>query len=188
MKLLSFNHSSDNEIIGRILGSNDTSTFNVLYEKYYKKVYARCKNLVQYAEDAEELTHDVFLKAFNGLYTLRNSTSFSSWLYAIAYRVSIDHLRKSKKIISEVITPQIADQVDEVDDQELLSIKEDRLSVVLELLNPLDKAILLMKYQDNMKLKDIQSTLKISESSAKMRLKRAKAKAIKVYTQLYFSK
>ena len=54
-------------------------------------------------------------------------------------------------------------------------------NIVLDTIPVGDKAVLLMKYQDNMSIKEIATVLNKSESAIKMKLKRAKHKAQKVY-------
>jgi RNA polymerase sigma-70 factor (ECF subfamily) len=54
----------------------------------------------------------------------------------------------------------------------------------LDLIEPEDKALLLMKYSDNIQISDMLKTFNIKESALKMRLKRAKSKVFKVYKTL----
>jgi RNA polymerase sigma-70 factor (ECF subfamily) len=56
---------------------------------------------------------------------------------------------------------------------------------VLDLIHTEEKALLLMKYQDELSLREIGEALRISESAAKMRIKRAKARLIYLYKKLY---
>ena len=60
-------------------------------------------------------------------------------------------------------------------------MKVDKLKVALELISPEEKMILLLKYQENLSVKEIEAALSIGESAVKMRVKRAKDKLIKVY-------
>jgi RNA polymerase sigma-70 factor (ECF subfamily) len=57
----------------------------------------------------------------------------------------------------------------------------DKLKQALELVSPDEKMILLLKYQDNLSIKEIESVLDIGESAVKMRIKRAKDKLLTVY-------
>jgi len=74
---------------------------------------------------------------------------------------------------------------EDVPDNELLEMEVSRLKVVLEKVPIGDKAILLMKYQDDMPIKEIAATLDKSESAVKMKIKRAKHKAQKVYKEIF---
>lgn len=80
-------------------------------------------------------------------------------------------------------TPDIVD--DDVPDQELLEMEVKQLKRVLEEIPVDDKAILLMKYQDDMSIKEIAGILGKTESAVKMRIKRAKAKAQHFKSKLF---
>jgi RNA polymerase sigma factor (sigma-70 family) len=75
--------------------------------------------------------------------------------------------------------------VDDVPDEELLQMEVKKLKVVLDEIPTGDKAILLMKYQEEMSIKEISSVLEKSESAVKMKIKRAKAKAQMVKHELF---
>lgn len=74
--------------------------------------------------------------------------------------------------------------IEEIEDSTILEMKADILMKALDLMDVNDKMILLMKYQDEMSIKDIIDTLEIGESAAKMRLNRAKAKLTTIYKSL----
>ena len=60
-------------------------------------------------------------------------------------------------------------------------MRVEYLKEVMELISPDEKMILLLKYQDNLSIKEISSALDIGESVVKMRLKRAKEKLVDKY-------
>jgi len=75
--------------------------------------------------------------------------------------------------------------VEEVEDHELLQIELGRLKEVLSRIPVGDKAILMMKYQEEMSIREIAEALDKTESAIKMKIKRAKAKALNVYKDIY---
>ena len=77
--------------------------------------------------------------------------------------------------------PEIIDDTEEIIEE----INYDNLKVILELIHPEEKALLLMKYKDELSMKQIGVALRISEDAAKMRLKRARARILYLYTQKY---
>ena len=85
-----------------------------------------------------------------------------------------------------VITDQVKDEevFDEIDDATLFELKADKLAKAMSIIEPNDKMILMMKYQDDLSIKEISEGLEIGESAVKMRLKRAKEKVVKVYNEL----
>jgi len=65
------------------------------------------------------------------------------------------------------------------------TINYDDLLVILDLVHPEEKALLIMKYQDNISLKQISESLRISEDAAKMRLKRARTRVLYLYKKKF---
>jgi RNA polymerase sigma-70 factor (ECF subfamily) len=91
-------------------------------------------------------------------------------------------LKNQKKIISleeELIEDN--EPVDEISDEQIHSLKAEKLSAALQIIKVDEKAILLMKYQDDFSIKEIAAAFEISESAVKMRLSRAKLNLIKIY-------
>jgi RNA polymerase sigma-70 factor (ECF subfamily) len=80
---------------------------------------------------------------------------------------------------------RLPDTIEEVHDEALLTMQADRLRTVLENIPVGDKAILLMKYQDDLQIKEIADMLHKTESAIKMKIKRAKHKAQMVYDELF---
>jgi len=112
-------------------------------------------------------------------------SKFSTWIYSITYNYCIDLIRKGKKeknIFSEDIE-KVADIAEEIPDSAILEIEVKKLKIILEKIPVGDKAVLLMKYQDDMSIKEISESLLKSESAIKMKIKRAKHKVQKVYKE-----
>lgn len=72
---------------------------------------------------------------------------------------------------------------DESDENELLQMKTVGLQKRMELLTAEEKAILVMKYQDDFSIKEISETFGLTESAVKMRLMRTREKVKKVYLE-----
>lgn len=72
----------------------------------------------------------------------------------------------------------------EVTDDSLFDLQVEKLKQALELILPEEKTLLLLKYQDGVSLKELESIMEISSSAIKMRLKRAKARVIETYNSL----
>lgn len=136
---------------------------------------------------AQDATQDIFLKIFLNLSKFGGKSKFSTWIYSITYNYCIDLIRKGKKeknIFSEDIE-KAPDLAEEVPDSALLEIEVKKLKIILDKIPVGDKAVLLMKYQDDMSIKEISDSLDKSESAIKMKIKRAKHKVQKVYKEIY---
>ena len=89
----------DLELVKDILDGNMES-FNAIIYKYECLIFKFILAMVKDQEEAKDLTQEVFITAYNKLYTLKGQNKFSSWLYQIARNKSMDYLRKNKKILS----------------------------------------------------------------------------------------
>lgn len=178
----SFDHLSDNELAGKLAKSGDMRLFEVLYDRFANKIYFKCLSILKSKAAAQDACHDIFLKAYLRLKTFDGRAQIGSWLYAISYNHCIDVLRKRKKWVLED-TEALADHEahDPQGENEILQLKVRELREVLEALPPVETAILLMKYQDNLSVSDMAVQLKIGESAVKMRLKRARDHANAIY-------
>lgn len=74
---------------------------------------------------------------------------------------------------------------EEIPDEALLEIETRQLKNILDKMSLGDKSLLLMKYQDDMSIKEMAVVLNKSESAVKMKLKRAKEKAQQLKDELF---
>ncbi|MFA6404154.1 MAG: sigma-70 family RNA polymerase sigma factor [Salinivirgaceae bacterium] len=177
---------TDAEVVNKIVDDKKSELFEVLYHRYEHKVLDKCYSLVKNKQLAKEFTEDIFTKSFEKLSTFNHSAKFSSWLYSITYNYCIDYLRIRKKMHYPDWNKQneIPEIIDETED-DFTDMNYQRLLDILELIHPEEKALLLMKYQDELSLKQIAPALRISEDAAKMRLKRARTRVIYLYRSKY---
>ncbi len=175
---------SDNEIIRMIKLDHNTNFFEILYTRYSGKVFDKCNSLLKDPVLAREFVQDIFCRIFERLADFRGESNFSTWLYAITYNKCIEYLRNKKKMNYPDwnVSHDMPDVIDELNEKE---INSDRLMKILELIHPEEKALLTMHYIDNMPITYIQTALKISESAAKMRLKRARDRVAFLYKEHY---
>lgn len=173
----------DLEVIHHYLDSQASKCFNLLYQRYSGKVYAKCLTLLGDTALAEDATQEIFTKIFLNLGQFNEKSKFSTWLYSITYNFCIDYIRRKKKekaVFSDEIenAPDMAE--DTIPDKEMLELNLVQLEQVMKSLKAGDRAILLMKYQDGDQIKDIAEQFGKSESAIKMQIKRAKERARKI--------
>jgi len=77
--------------------SGDLSAFERLYRENERKVFALCLRLSSDVALAEELTQDVFVRAWQKLGTFRGESAFSSWLYPLAVNVALSERRARRR-------------------------------------------------------------------------------------------
>lgn len=87
--------TEEQELIRRIAGG-ETRLCARLADRYGRAVYTLAARIAGCTEDAEELTQDIFLKAFSSLDRSGGRSSFSTWLYRIAYNTAVSHARRTR--------------------------------------------------------------------------------------------
>lgn len=175
---------TDEELIRLYVANQRNAYFEALYERYCDKVYRRCLMLTKDPVKAEDFTHDIFLRLIVKVGSFKEQAKFSTWLYSVTYNYCMDHLRSNKH--KEVYVEEGYDDFPsytDTDDAEVAEMEARRLNQALTYLTPEEQSLLMMKYQDELSIRDIASTLRVTESAVKMRLKRSKEKLRKHYVE-----
>lgn len=180
---------SDEELVAQIVRTRNAMLFEQIYDRYAQRIYNKCHSFSRSEEEARDLTQDVFLHLFLKLPTFKGASKFSTWVYSLTYNFCVNYVNRDKQRKigdNSVRNTEVEETTDvaEVDEREFLAMRSDRLRLAMEQISPEDKSILLLKYQDNVSVKELQDLLEIGESAVKMRLKRAKAKVLEAYHKL----
>ena len=178
-----FHNLTDEELVEQIAKTKNTILFGILYDRYCTVVYNKCFSFAKSADEAKDLSQDVFLKLFIKIESYQGKSKFSTWLYAFTYNLCVNYVtRDNARKIREKSVPaeDYGHLLIEPDDYSLFQIQVGKLKTALEMIAPDDKMILLLKYQDDLSIKDLMDVLHIKESAVKMRLKRAKTRIIEV--------
>ncbi len=179
---------SDEELVKKIVFSRDSMLFGVLYDRYAKLVYNKCYGFAKSEQEAEDLTQDVFLMLFVKLSSFKGKSKFSTWLYSFTYNFCVNYVNRDKARKIKDKSSNLEDSENwipqDVTDESLYELKVEKLKKALELISPEDKSILLLKYQDGVSIKELETLLDVGSSAVKMRLKRAKIKIIEAYNTL----
>lgn len=127
-------------------------------ERLYKLAYIYMKN----EEDAKEIVQETVYKAFINIKKLKNIEAFNGWITKILVNSSMDYIRKRKKLVfigEEKLQGMEATEKDYLD-----------LYEAVDRLQGLDKTVIILKYFEDYKIKDIALILDISESKVKNHL------------------
>lgn len=71
--------------------------FRDFIQEHQPRVYNTALNILQNEQDAEEITQDVFVEAYNKAHTFKGESQVSTWLYRITTNKCIDHIRSKKR-------------------------------------------------------------------------------------------
>lgn len=155
----------------------DPQAFAQIVDRYQKPVYNLCYRMLGNAEDAEDAAQETFLRAYRSIRRYDRNRSFSSWLLAIAAHYCIDQYRRRKLTtvsVEELPFPDLGD--DQPNMENRLSKKEEMLHIrsLLEILDPIDRAAVVLYYWYDYSYQEICETLSLSTSALKSRLHRAR--------------
>ena len=81
----------------RLLRSGDHEAFAEFIDKYKETVFLCCRTLGLRENEAEDVASETFLAAYKGLKRYRGKAKLSTWLWSVAYRKAVNHLRKNRR-------------------------------------------------------------------------------------------
>lgn len=87
---------TDEQLVELIL-NNHSELFARLYDRHYLKIYRITFGMTGSRETAEDLTQEIFLRAFQKLKQFSAASSFSTWLHRLAVNYTINHCQREKK-------------------------------------------------------------------------------------------
>lgn len=87
---------TDEEIVSAVQ-KGEHAAFSHIIQRYQGKIYSYIFRLTNHPEDANDITQEVFLKAYRNLHTVDTERKFSSWIYRIAHNESVNWLKKKTR-------------------------------------------------------------------------------------------
>ncbi|AGA80751.1 RNA polymerase sigma factor [Echinicola vietnamensis] len=184
---LDYTSLEDIQLIEQVVKNNDSKLFGILYDRYSNIVYNKCLSFVKSKDEAQDLTHDIFIKLFFQLKKFKGDAKFSTWLYSFTYNFCVNYVQRKyqkKKETFQRLDDLQHHPYEEIDDSEIYKMQAERLQRSLQSLDPNDKMVLLMKYMDGMSHKEIQQSIGVGESAVKMRINRAKQRLLDIYKNI----
>ncbi len=173
------NHQSDQYYINQVL-KGQVNDFSVLVERYQNFVYTIVFRMIKNKEQAEEIAQDTFVKAYMSLSKYRGEAKFSTWLYTIAYRKSLDAIKATKRIIrSEDIGELNEGEIKVIHNALSCLLDKERKEIISNsiLKLPEDEAALItLFYFEEKSIKEIVEIMGLSIDNVKVKLYRSRKK------------
>jgi RNA polymerase sigma-70 factor (ECF subfamily) len=175
--------SLDQPLVSRCL-DGDEAAWEELVRQHTRQVYGLCFRFTNSAQEAQDLTQDVFLRVFKTIKSFRSAEgSFHTWLARVTRNLLIDHYRRTRQ---ERVTDSIEEQLPMLQetgvaaaarpDQALAGREASEiLQATLQKLSPdLREAVILRDLQE-MEYREIAEVLDIPEGTVKSRINRGRA-------------
>jgi RNA polymerase sigma-70 factor, ECF subfamily len=176
---------SERELIVR-MQAGDFAAFSELVDAHKDKIYALVYRLVGNKENAEDIIQETFLKAIDNISQFRGESSFGTWLYSIALNLSRAHFARQKQADLLPIDNYLPSRDESHDGHSQLLDWQDphRMLETKELRETINRALddlpykyreaFLLRYYNELSVKEIAELTGQSEASTKSRILRAR--------------
>jgi RNA polymerase sigma-70 factor, ECF subfamily len=171
--------SEENRLVERAKRGNPEA-FRALVETYKERLFAYVYRMLRSHHEAEDICQAAFVKAYEKLDSYSEKYAFSTWLFTIAYRLSLNHLRKRKAYAGDVDFSRIGDNEDDAP-RTIANTEEARrlrtaIWAAVEDLKPPQKTSVLLFYREGKSCEEIGQVLDMPTVTVKSHLHRARAK------------
>jgi RNA polymerase sigma-70 factor, ECF subfamily len=165
--------------------TGNREAFEHLADHYYGDIFRMIYYRTQNRMDAEDLSQEVFLKAYQGLSSLMEEERFKGWLFRIAVNRVRDHHRRKKfsylfKNLPDDDVDLPVDRKTTTDSDPLEALMRKRFrqesETFLSRLSRMEKDVFVLRFMDHLKINEIAMALKKNESTVKTHLYRALSK------------
>ena len=160
--------TEEQELIRRIAGG-ETRLCARLVDRYGRAVYTLAARIAGCTEDAEELTQDIFLKAFSSLDRFGGRSSFSTWLYRIALNECLTFLSKQRAASTVSLDAPEADTLQKLESDPYFSGDKAQMALQKALLTLPEKQRMVfnLKYYQEMKYEQMSDIFGTSVGALK---------------------
>ncbi len=161
------------------LASGDRAAFRELVEVHKERIYYHALDMVGNVSDAEDISQEVFLRAFRSVKTFRQDARLSSWLYRITYNTCIDHIRRKSlapvPLENDLLKEGLRDGFRTGESEQGLDpavlaerkLLSSRIEKALGNVSAREKAVFLMRHREGLQIGEIAEVLDISGGSVK---------------------
>jgi RNA polymerase sigma-70 factor (ECF subfamily) len=173
--------------------AGDSVAFSEIVRVYRKRILGTIYRLIGRSEDVEDVSQEVFVRLYYSLDQLRSVEVFEPWLNRLTTNAAYDYLRKRRRSSNVRMADMSEEQVVAVDaaesshrDNELQEHAETRefLDVLLSEISEEDRILLTLKEIQGLSLKELSKIYEVNENALKVRLFRARKRALKAHEAL----
>ena len=193
----------DTQVVGLLVRrciSGDAAAWEEIVQRYHRRIYNVCYRFAGDAENAQDLTQEVFIKMYRTLRTYDSGKgAFMTWVTTITRNLLVDHFRKTK---GDRVTDSLDSTASEHEDAQPLSERiadrapppdasvqsretREMVHLALQKLSPeLREAVILRDLQD-MDYREIATALRVPEGTVKSRINRGRAELARLLQRTY---
>ena len=165
--------------------AGDEQAYRELVGQYQRRVYALALRMVRQAEDAEDITQETFVRMFRALDRYDLERPFSTWLFTIASRLCIDHIRRRRTApvalyyrdseSGEEREIEVQDAGVRPDEAAQREQEERKVQGLIDALPPHYRVVVVLRHQQELSYEEIAEVLGMPLGTVKARIHRARA-------------
>ena len=152
----------------------DMTAFSTLMKHYSQGVYTLVVRIIGNECEAEEVTQDIFMKVYNQLSYFSGRSTFSTWLYRIAYNAALSSKRVRRGVFAEISERALAQVGEEVEEQLFIDADIALLESALLQLHPRHRAVVELHYRHSLSLAEVAEVVGTNENNVKVMIHRAR--------------
>ncbi len=156
----------------------DIKAFEAIVSAFEDAVYSFVFNSTRNQMDAEEITQDVFVKAYRNLASFRGDAKVKTWLFTIAHNTTASHFRKKElpttpvddAPVSQHPVSNVADALSSISTNE----RSRYLHMAMDKMAPQQRQLIQLFYLEELSVKEIEAITGLNEGSIKTGLMRGR--------------
>ncbi len=168
---------SDAELVELVLAGTQEA-FEVLVERYKDAVQNLAYRMLSNVTEAEDVTQEVFVRAYTQLSTYKPAHKFSTWLLSIASHLAIDQLRRRRFLALPLEDVPFLEWITDLgvgpEQSALEGEQHDEIQAYLQKLPSKYRAVILLRYWYDFSYEEIAMALNLTPALVKARLHRAR--------------
>ncbi len=168
---------SDAELVELVLAGQQDA-FEVLVERYKDAVQNLAYRMLSNVTEAEDVTQEVFVRAYTQLATYKPAHKFSTWLLSIASHLAIDQLRRRRFLALPLEDVPFLEWITDLgagpEQSALEGEQQDEIQAYLQKLPGKYRAVILLRYWYDLSYEEIAMALNLTPALVKARLHRAR--------------
>jgi len=168
---------SDVELVSLTLGGQQDA-FAILVERYKDAVQNLAYRMLSNVTEAEDVTQEVFVRAYTQLATYKPAHKFSTWLLSIASHLAIDQLRRRRFLALPLEDVPFLEWITDLgagpEQAALNGEQQDEIQAYLDRLHSKYRAVIVLRYWYDLSYEEIATALNLTPALVKARLHRAR--------------
>lgn len=156
----------------------DARAFQQVFDLYKDRVYSLCLRMSGSVEDAEDLTQDVFIRAFNSIGSFRAESTLGTWIYRIAANRCSSELRKFRPVVDSFESVDerggIPSRTPNPEDQVVHKEISDRVEAAIADLPENLRLLFVLSTVEGLRYSEVAEIADCSVDAVKMRIHRAR--------------